>query len=392
MKRHSYKSAVLSFVIAILFYATARAQNTDPVNVVTTAVPFLRISPDAKSGGMGDAGIATAPDVNAPFWNLAKTPFNKAGTAVGFAYTPWLKDLGLNDVYLASLSAFRKTDDENQAFSTSIRYFSLGNIQFTDYSGNLLNSYNPKEFSIDFGYSRKLSPNLGLGVALRYINSSLVTGTVNGVSYKAGNAVAGDVSLFYTDHDKTGGGLSWGVTLTNLGSKIGYTNDAQNKDFIPANLGLGVAYTSVFDDASKMTFTLDLNKLLVPAAPVQSNPPNASADSANLAAYRSSSVMSSWLKSFADGTNQIKSVQASLGAEYNYMDQFMLRAGYYYESVERGNRKYFSLGVGLRYQSIGIDFSYLVPSGNGITRNPLSNTLRLGLLFDLEKMDEVHKN
>lgn len=392
MKRHSYKSAVLSFVITVLFYSTTTAQNTDPVNVVTTAVPFLRISPDAKSGGMGDAGIATAPDVNAPFWNLAKTPFNKAGTAVGFAYTPWLKDLGLNDVYLASLSAFRKTDDENQAFSTSIRYFSLGNIELADYAGNSLGSFNGHEFSIDFGYSRKLSPNLGLGVALRYINSALVNGYINGVTYKTGNAVAGDVSLFYTDNDKTGGGLSWGVTLTNLGSKIGYTNDAQNKDFIPANLGLGVAYTSVFDDASKMTFTLDLNKLLVPAAPVQSNPPNASADSANLAAYRSSSVMSSWLKSFADGTNQIKSVQASLGAEYNYMDQFMLRAGYYYESVERGNRKYFSLGVGLRYQSIGIDFSYLVPSGNGITRNPLSNTLRLGLLFDLEKMDEVHKN
>ncbi len=392
MKRHSYKSAILSLVITILFGSTLLAQTTDPVNVVTTAVPFLRISADAKAGGMGDAGIATAADVNAAFWNLAKTPFNKQGTAIGVTYTPWLKDLGLNDVYLASLAAYRKTDDDNQAFSTSIRYFSLGNIQFTDYSGNLLNSYNPKEFSIDFGYSRKLSPKLGLGVALRYINSSLVTGTVNGVSYKAGNAVAGDVSLFYNEDDKTGKGLNWGITLTNLGSKIGYTNDAQNKDFIPANLGLGIAYTSVFDDASKITFTLDLNKLLVPAAPVASSPSNPTLDSANLAAYRSNSVMSSWLKSFADGSNQLKSFQASVGTEYNYMNQFMVRAGYFYESPERGNRKYVSVGVGLKYDAIGINFSYLVPSGNGITRNPLSNTLRLGLNFDLEKADEVHKN
>jgi hypothetical protein len=389
MKIHSCKSIIL-FCIGIVSICSSVDAQTDPVNVVTTAVPFLRISADARAGGMGDAGIATSPDINAQFLNLAKTPFNKMGTAIGVTYTPWLKDLGLNDVFLASLAGYRQITDD-QAFSYSMRYFSLGNIQFTDYSGNLLNSYNPKEFAIDFGYSRKLSPNLGLGVALRYINSALATGTVNGVSYKAGNAVAGDVSLYYTNDDKTGAGLSWGITLSNLGSKIGYTNDAQNKDFIPANLGLGVAYTSVFDQNSKLTFALDVNKLLVPAAPVASNPTNASLDSANLAEYKSMSVMSSWLKSFADGTNQLKSFQASLGAEYSYNDQFMVRAGYFFESPERGNRKYFSVGVGLKYDAIGINFSYLVPSGNGITRNPLSNTLRLGLSFDLEPNDS-HKN
>lgn len=389
MKIHSCKSIIL-FCIGIVSICSSVDAQTDPVNVVTTAVPFLRISADARAGGMGDAGIATSPDINAQFLNLAKTPFNKMGTAIGVTYTPWLKDLGLNDVFLASLAGYRQITDD-QAFSYSMRYFSLGNIQFTDYSGNLLNSYNPKEFAIDFGYSFKLSPNLGLGVALRYINSALATGTVNGVSYKAGNAVAGDVSLYYTNDDKTGAGLSWGITLSNLGSKIGYTNDAQNKDFIPANLGLGVAYTSVFDQNSKLTFALDVNKLLVPAAPVASNPTNASLDSANLAEYKSMSVMSSWLKSFADGTNQLKSFQASLGAEYSYNDQFMVRAGYFFESPERGNRKYFSVGVGLKYDAIGINFSYLVPSGNGITRNPLSNTLRLGLSFDLEPNDS-HKN
>ena len=389
MKIHLSRSTALFFIALFLFCSTVIAQ-TDPVNVVTTAVPFLRISADARAGGMGDAGIATSPDVNAGFWNLAKTPFNKMGTAIGVTYTPWLKDLGLNDVFLASLAGYRQITDD-QAFSYSLRYFSLGNIQFTDYSGNLLNSYNPKEFAIDFGYSRKLSPNLGLGVALRYINSALATGTVNGVSYKAGIAVAGDISLYYTNDDKRGAGLSWGVTISNLGSKIGYTNDAQNKDFIPANLGLGIAYTSIFDDASRITFALDINKLLVPAAPVASNPTNASLDSANLADYKSMSVMSSWFKSFADGSNQLKSFQASVGAEYSYNNQFMVRAGYFYENPERGNRKYFSVGVGLKYDAIGINFSYLVPSGNGITRNPLSNTLRLGLSFDLEPND-THKN
>jgi len=269
MKRHSFGAAIL-FIVMGLVCESAKAQ-TGTVNVVTTAVPFLRISPDARGGGMGDAGIASSPDVNAPFWNLGKTPFNKMGTAIGVNYTPWLKDLGLNDVYLASLAGYRQITDD-QAFSYSMRYFSLGNIQFTDYAGNLLNSYNPREFSLDIGYSRKLSANLGLGVALRYINSSLATGTVNGVSYKAGNAVAGDVSLFYTSDEKEGAGLNWGITLSNLGTKIGYTNDAANKDFIPANLGLGVAYATLIDETSKISFELDINKLLVPAAPVLTDP------------------------------------------------------------------------------------------------------------------------
>ena len=389
MKRHSFRAVILFFIVMDSVCGSVRAQ-TGTVNVVTTAVPFLRISPDARGGGMGDAGIASAPDVNAPFWNLGKTPFNKMGTAIGVNYTPWLKDLGLNDVYLASLAGYRQITDD-QAFSYSMRYFSLGNIQFTDYAGNLLNSYNPREFSLDVGYSRKLSANLGLGVALRYINSSLATGTVNGVSYKAGNAVAGDVSLFYTSDEKEGAGLNWGVTLSNLGTKIGYTNDAANKDFIPANLGLGLAYTTVIDETSKISFELDINKLLVPAAPVLTDPSNPSQDSANLAAYKTMSVVKSWTKSFADGSNQLQDLQASVGVEYAYNNQFMLRGGYFYESAERGNRRYFSAGVGLKYDAIGINFSYLIPSGNGVTRNPLSNTIRIGLTFDLEKND-THKN
>ena len=364
-------------MFSLLAVATVSAQ-TSSVNVTTTAVPFLRISPDARAGGMGDAGIVLSPDANASFWNLAKTPFAKAENGIGVTYTPWLKDLGLNDVYLATLAGYHKLDDD-KAISASIRYFSLGNIQFTDFSGNNLNSYNPKEFSFDLGYSMKLSDYLSLGVALRYINSNLASGTVNGVTYKAGNAFAGDVSLFHDGTDKRGEGWNWGITLSNLGSKISYTNDAQNKDYIPANLGFGISHSSVFNENNKLTFALDINKLLVPAPPMATGV--TSTDSAALSDYRNSSVMSSWFKSF--GTGAFNTVTFSLGAEYSYNEQFFLRAGYFYEDKSQGDRQFLSAGVGFKYDVANINLSYLVPSGNGITRNPLSNTLRLGIAFDL---------
>lgn len=371
------------FLVAVVFFLSSdiAAAQTSSINIVSTAVPFLRISPDARAGGMGDAAIATTPDANAPFWNAAKVLSTKKRTAVAFNYTPWLKDLGLNDVYLASMAAYHKLDDE-QAISTSLRYFSLGNIELTDYSGNSLQKTRPSEFSIDAGYSRRLSSKLSIGVALRYINSRLVVGDVGtGVSYKAGNAVAGDVSLFYNDLNNEGEGWTWGVALSNLGSKIAYTNDSRNKDYIPANLGIGVGYTKVIDENNKLSLALDMNKLLVPSAPQATG--NASADSARLADYRNSSVVSSWAKSFSDGTNQLSALQFSLGAEYSYNDQFLLRTGYFYENKDRGNRKFFTVGAGFHLDFMQINFSYLVPSGSGITRNPLSNTLRLGVVFNI---------
>lgn len=357
-----------------------KAQDDNRINVVTSAVPFLRISPDARAGGMGDVGIATTPDANSPFWNLAKTPFAPSSTQLAVTYTPWLKDLGLNDVYLASLAGYHKLDEES-AVSASIRYFSLGNIQFTDFAGNDLQSFRPREFSFDVGFSRKLSEKLGVGVALRYINSNLAGGqSLNGVSYKPGNAVSGDLSLYHTNPSATGSGWNWGVTLSNLGSKISYTSDATQKDYIPANLGLGVAYTSVMDESNRITFGLDLNKLLVPTPP-------ALGDSNGLEAYRNKGLISSWFSSFSDAGgfgNELKEVQASLGAEYSYNDQFAFRAGYFYENKFKGNRKYFTLGFGLKYNVFGLNFSYLIPSGAGVNRNPLSNTLRFSLIFDLD--------
>lgn len=380
MKPSTRKLTALAAFI-VLSVVETRAQSADPINVVTTAVPFLRISPDARAGGMGDLGVATSPDANSQFYNIAKYPFAKSKGAISATYTPWLKDLGLNDVYLASLAGYYNLDDV-QALSGSLRYFSLGNIQFTDNLGNDLNSFRPREIAFDAGYSRKLSDNLSLGVALRYINSNLAGGqAVNGVSYKAGSSVAGDLGIFYTTAKEDGSGWNFGGALTNLGSKISYTDDASQKDYIPANFAVGTMYTKVFNEVNKLSFGLDVHKLMVPTPPELG-------DSAGLANYRSKGVVESWFISFADAPGgfeeELREFSFSLGSEFWYNDQFAFRAGYFYEDKTKGNRKYFTVGAGIKYNIFGLNFSYLIPSGNGVNRNPLSNTLRFSLVFDFD--------
>jgi len=367
-----------ALVILLAGSVTATQAQTNPINVVTSAVPFLRISPDARAGGMGDVGIATAADASSGFWNLAKTPFAKDKMSITASYTPWLSDLKLNDVYLASLAGYYQLD-ETQAISASLRYFSLGNIQFTDFSGNQLQSFRPREFAFDAGYSRKLSNKMGLGVALRYISSDLAGGSVNGVTYKKGTAIAGDIHWYYKGTNAEGNGFDYGATLTNLGSKISYTSDASQKDYIPANLGLGMAYNKKFDADNKITFALDINKLMVPT------PPSAT-DSASLVDYRSKGVVSSWFSSFGDaGKDELKEATIAVGSEYWYKDQFAFRAGYFYENKIKGDRRYFTLGAGLKYNMMGLNFSYLLPTGSGVNRNPLSNTLRFSLVYNMGK-------
>ena len=382
----SMTSRLTAALFLLLGTMSTKAQTADTINVVTTAVPFLRISPDARAGGMGDVGVATPADANSAFWNLAKTPFAKNPIGIGLTYTPWLKDLGLNDVYLLSAAGYYQLN-ENEVLSTSVRYFSLGNIQFTDDNGTNLQEGRPREWGLDFGYARKLGPKMALGVALRFIHSNLAGGfSQSGTNYKAGNSVAGDLSFYYNGMDDAKGGWNFGAALTNLGAKIGYTNDAKQKDYIPANLGLGAAYTTVFDETNKLTFALDLHKLLVPT------PPNATGDpvtdSTNVANYRSKGVVNSWFSSFGDApggfSEEMKEFQLSFGLEYWYNDQFAVRTGYFWEDKTKGDRKYFTAGLGVKYNVFGFNFSYLVPSGNGTNRNPLSNTLRFGVTFDID--------
>jgi hypothetical protein len=379
-----------STALRISFFLTLFITFTSPLvfaqqtkfNVVTSAVPFLRISPDARAGSMGELSLATNPDASSSYFNLGKVPFNTSSGGVNVTYTPWLKKL-INDVYLASLAGYYKFAD-NQAISASFRYFSLGNIQLTDAYGNNLNSVNPKEWGLDIGYSRKLSDRMGLGVGLKYINSNLAQGVAG---YKAGTSVAGDIGLYYNGQNEAGQGWSFGGAMTNLGAKIGYSNNADEKDFIPANLGLGTTYTRVFDESNKISFGVDINKLLVPTPPQFNDPPTAE-DSAKLVDYRKKSVIGSWFSSFGDApdgfSEELKEFQISTGLEYTYNNQFAIRAGYFYENKYKGNRRYFTTGVGVKYNVFELNFSYLVPSGSGISQNPLSNTLRFSLVFDFD--------
>lgn len=367
-----------AFLFSLFFMALAVSSfgQMEPLNIVTTSVPFLRISPDARAGGMGDVGIATSADANSMFWNQAKIPFAEANSSLAVNYNPWLRNIS-KSIYLASVSGYTKLDDK-QAISLAVRYFHLGQVQFTDFDGNELQRYQPREFSFDMGYSRKLSSKLGLGIALRYINSSLASGTINGENYQAGNAVAADLSLYHNGTDDTGEGFNWGVSLSNLGSKIAYTTNANDKDFLPANAGVGIAYTSVLDENSKITFALDANKQLVPGIKYTGDP---ALDAASLAKYKTYGVTNSWFK-----PNDAYSVSA--GAEFAYCNQLFLRTGYFYEDEMQGNRQFFTMGAGLKNKLATFNFSYLVPSGKSLMISPLANTIRVSLLFDMVKTND----
>ncbi|MCW3461968.1 type IX secretion system outer membrane channel protein PorV [Chitinophaga nivalis] len=351
-------------------------------NTINTAVPFLRITPDARSGAMGDVGVATAPDANSIYWNLAKLPFADTKTRISATYTPWLKEL-VNDVFLATVSGYTQLD-EFQAVSASLRYFSLGTINFTNVTGQSIGDFHPREFALDAGYSRRLSDHFAVGLTGRYIYSNLAGGqSVNNVTIKPGKAFAADISAFYTkDFEKDDGlanKLNLGVAITNIGTKISYTSSAQNKDFLPTNLGLGAAYTMALDENNQLTFALDVNKLLVPTP--DSN-----------GTYKNKSSLEGMFSSFGDAPGgfkeELQELMYSVGMEYWYSQLFAVRAGYFNENKNKGNRKYFTAGIGVKYDIYGLNVSYLVPSGSGIQRNPLSNTLRFTLTFDLGSRDE----
>lgn len=353
----------------LVFPVVLKAQNKT-INVATSAAPFLRISPDARAGGMGEVGLATSADINASFYNLSKIVFNKDANGVAASYTPWLRDISTN-IYLATVTGYHKLD-EMQTVSGSLRYFSLGNLQFSDVSGNPLGSASPREFSLEGGYARKLSDKLSIALAARYIYSKLASGAASNslITYKAGNAFGMDISVFYNDVKEDGKGIALGATLTNLGSRVNYSSNSNSKEYLPANLGLGAAYTMPLEEGHKFQFAIDLNKLLTPVPP---------ADSAGIAGYYSYNVLKSYFKSFGGESGGLKAFQVSLGAEYSYKDQFFGRLGCFYEDKYHGGRNYMTTGVGYKYNTAMFNIAYVVPSGSGVTKSPLSNTLRFGV-------------
>ncbi len=378
-----------------LWYSADAQQTTNyngQLNTITTAVPFLRISPDARSGAMGDVGIALSPDANAQYWNVGKLPFSTKKYGLSFTYSPWLKDL-VPDIFLGYVSGFVKFGKEGsyQTVSGSLRYFSLGDINYVDVNANPTGTGKPREFSLDLGYARQLSPYLSTGLSLRYIHSAIATGlsASPGTDYHPGNTMAGDVGIYYNKTQEIDEfrkrTFAFGAVISNLGGKIAYSGT--RKDFLPINLGIGAAYTVQVDEYNKITFAVDVNKLLVPT-PLDSNTIPGHAPSYY---YPDKTVVSGVLGSFGDApggaSEELREINIGAGLEYWYQDQFAVRAGYFYEDKTKGDRKFFTVGLGARYNIFTLNAAYLVPSGSGTTRNPLSNTLRFTLAFDFDKVN-----
>jgi hypothetical protein len=363
-------------------------QRPDQLNTITTAVPFLIIAPDARAGAMGDAGVASTPDGNSIHWNPAKLAFIEKDMGFAISYTPWLRQL-VPDINLAYLSGYKKID-KNQAFGASLLYFSLGDITFTDVNGNTIGQFKPNEFSFDASYSRKLGEEISGGIALRYIYSNLTGGIdVLGASSHPGTSLAADLSAYYEkplEVNKKDSKLSFGLNISNIGAKISYT-EAGNKDFIPINLRLGSSLRMMLDQYNEVGFMVDFNKLLVPTPPIRDSIGQVVKGKDN-----DVSVVTGMINSFSDAPDGLKEefreVNLSVGFEYWYDKQFAIRAGYFHEHPTKGNRKYFTIGAGLKYNVFGLDFAYLIPTES---RNPLENTLRFSLLFDFEPVKSKDK-
>jgi hypothetical protein len=386
------KSVVLFFSILagsnLSFGQTDQTNLLGQINTITTAVPFLMISPEARAGGMGDAGVASSADANSIHWNTAKLAFIEKSFGFSVSYTPWLRQL-VNDINLSYLSAYKKLKND-QTLAGSLRYFSLGNIDFTDNAGNSLGSFNPNEFAFDVAYARKLSEKFSGGIALRYIHSNLTGGIlVEGNASKAGNSVAADVTGYFQTPmtiSKKDATLGIGLAITNIGSKISYT-ETGDKDFIPINLRFGPSLKLKLNDYNELSFLFDINKLLVPTPPIYSDSIDPITNEQQIIFGKSSDVgvPKGMIQSFSDApggfSEEIKEFNICGGMEYWYDKQFAFRAGYFFESATKGNRKYFTLGAGVKYSVFSLDFAYLIPSEQ---RNPLENTLRFTLSFDFD--------
>ena len=387
------KRSFLLLAFAIIASQPVSAQSSNlsnllgQINTITTAVPFLMISPDARAGGMGDQGVASAPDINSVYWNPAKMPFidKKAGLSV--SYTPWLKAL-VNDMFIGYVTGYSKLNN-NQVLAGSLRYFSLGNITFTDAQGNTTREFKPSEFALEASYSRKLSEFLSGGITLRYIHSNLTGGTSpDGVDTKAGNTAAADVAVYYQKEVRVGDKdaiFTSGINISNVGAKISYSKSG-TKNFIPTNLRLGPGLKIKLNDYNDIGFSMDINKLLVPTPPIYiPDPNNSTSQIIGAGKDPNVSVAQGILQSFNDapgGTKEeLREINIGFGAEYWYDKQFAFRGGYFYEDKRKGNRKYFTLGAGLRYNVFGLDLAYLIPTDQ---RNPLQNTLHFTLTFDFD--------
>lgn len=373
------------FLGLMLFVQNVQAQlgQDSTRNVLTTAVPFLLITPDARAAAMGDVGAATSPDANASYWNVSKLAFTKQDWGLAVSFTPWLQKL-VDDMSISYLS-FYKHVSKQQTVGLSIRYFDMGQLQFANANGQLLQNFNPRELAIAGSFAMKLSDKLSIGGTARYINSNLSGNVSNGAvtNSRPGNTASVDLATYYKtklNMNSMDANLSLGAVISNIGPRITYSNP-QQKDYLPMNLRLGAAFDAQFDEYNKITFALDFNKLLVPTPPIRDA-------SGNIISGKDDdrNLIPAILGSFGDAPGgfkeEVKEVIVSVGIEYWYNNIFALRGGYFSEAADKGNRKYYTLGLGIRYQAFGLDFAYVIPKEQN---HPLSDTLRFSLLFNIGK-------
>jgi hypothetical protein len=382
--------------LLILANHLAHAQNqleiddlTGGLNTITTAVPFLMITPDSRSGSMGDVGAATSPDASSMSTNPAKYSFINDDLGFSISYVPWLRAL-VPDINLSYISGYKKLN-QNDAVAFELRYFSLGDITFTDILGNTLGQFNPNELALGGSYSRKLSDLFSLSLATRYIYSNLTGGQMAGdIQTNAGKSFAADVAGYYTNKIrffKKDSDLSFGFNISNIGNKISYTNVGE-RDFIPINLKLGSSININFDDYNSMSYSFDINKLLVPTPPLYNSENEVIAGK-----DPNVSVVSGIFQSFSDApdgfSEELREINLSFGTEYWYAQQFALRGGYFYEHDTKGGRKFFTFGAGVKYNVFALDFSYLINASRAINgTNPLANTMRFTMIFDIGALQQ----
>lgn len=394
--------ALFFLIVCTLLTSNGYSQSSDEQvpNPITTAVPFLLIAPDARGGGMGNAGVTTTPDAFSIYWNPAKYAFIEKNFGFAIGYMPWLRGL-VNDIGLASVAGFKKFGDK-QAIGGSLRFFSMGNVQFTDDQGNNTIQVNPNEFAIDVTYARKFSKSISGAVAARYIYSNLIPAQGAGQSFEAkpGQSVAADIALYYHKELEikglAGSWFDFGFDISNIGVKISYSSASIVRDFIPTNLRIGPSMTIDIDEFNRFSFGVDFNKLLVPTPPIylldSNNQPVIGEDGKKVIDKGMDpdvSVIQGMIQSWYDAPygfpEEIDEINLTGWTEYWYNKLFAIRAGYFYESKYKGDRQFFTLGAGLRYSVFGLDFSYLIPVKSN---NPLQNTMQFTLHFNFDQVSK----
>lgn len=383
-------------MVALCGSSIATFAQKNEFNPVQTGVTSLGIAPDARGASMGDLGAATEPDANSQYWNPSKYAFAYSRGSVAISYTPWLRKL-VNDIFLANVAGYWKLGyEDNQAISASLRYFSLGEVA-QDPSGVSVQTLNPYEMSLDLGYSRKLSDSFSMGVAFRYIYSDLSFSDIYADDQSTGtSAFAADISGYYTSYPIIGRNecqWSWGFNISNIGSKINY-NHGDDPAFLPTNLRLGTSFTFPLADYNNLSINFDVNKLLVPTKPRREDFADGTDGELEYVKaeedWENMSSISGIFKSFSDAPGgmkeELREISYSLGAEYNYNDQFFLRGGYFYQNPTKGNLQYFALGAGFALNVLRLDASYMVATAQN---SPLDQTLRFTLAFNLDGLKEI---